>query len=169
LSEKEYNNAQAFFRYLYEKGEGTEKNLEKAFHWYQKAAENGHIKAQNNLALLYEKGEGTEKNLEEAFYWYQKAAENGDIKAQYNLAQLYYEKMYLENACYLKESGHVDKLSYRNGLKRRNAIKGQQKIWHKTTENRDIKAQYSEETKKNLEKAFYWYQKATEKNILICG
>jgi len=40
----------------YEKGEGTEKDLEKAFYWYQKVAENGHDFAQN----IYEKGEGTE-------------------------------------------------------------------------------------------------------------
>src|SRR6266498_2153131 len=59
-----------------------EKNLEKAFYWYQKAAENGHIKAQYNLAILYEDGEGTEKNLEKAFYWYQKVAENEHKKVQ---------------------------------------------------------------------------------------
>ena len=56
----------------YDNGEGTEKNLEKAFYWYQKAAESGLEMAQNNLALLYKNGEGTEKNLEKAFYWYQK-------------------------------------------------------------------------------------------------
>src|SRR5688572_27581080 len=67
----------------YRNGEGTEKNLEKAFYWYQKAAENGNIKAQYNLALSYENGEGTEKNLEKAFYWYQKAAESGHINAKF--------------------------------------------------------------------------------------
>src|ERR1700752_910776 len=69
-------------------GEGTEKNLEKAFYWYQKAAENGDIDAQYNLALLYKNGEGTEENLEKAFYWYQKAAENNVKEAQHNLALL---------------------------------------------------------------------------------
>ena len=56
----------------YYKGEGIEKNLEKAFYWYQKAAESGFEIAQNNFALLYKNGEGTEKNIEKAFYWYQK-------------------------------------------------------------------------------------------------
>ncbi len=73
----------------YKNGKGTEKNLERAFYWYQKAVENGNINAQYNLATLYYKGEGTEKNLEKAFYWYQKAAENGVIKAQFDLAVLY--------------------------------------------------------------------------------
>src|SRR5437773_4818974 len=89
----------------YYNGEGTEKNLEKAFYWYQKAAENGNNDAMNNLAYSYYNGEGTETNLE-------KAAENGDSNAMNNLAYSYYN----------------------NG-------KG---------------------TEKNLEKAFYWCQKAAE-------
>src|SRR5436190_535378 len=76
--------------YDYNDDEGTEKNLEKAFHWFQKAAEKDHIKAQYKLALLYYNGEGTENNLEKAFYWFQKAAKKDHIKAQYNLALLYY-------------------------------------------------------------------------------
>ncbi len=43
---------------------GISKDLYKA--WYQKAVENGNIKAQYDLAELYYKGEGTEKNLEKA-------------------------------------------------------------------------------------------------------
>jgi len=35
---------------LYEKGERTERNLEKAFYWFQKAAENNEF-AMNNLAI----------------------------------------------------------------------------------------------------------------------
>ncbi len=60
---------------------GIEKNLEKVFYWYQKAAENGNKDAINNLAIHYKNGEETEKNLEKAFYWYQKAAENSNKNA----------------------------------------------------------------------------------------
>ncbi|CAB4403679.1 unnamed protein product [Rhizophagus irregularis] len=52
----------------YKDGEGIEKNLEKAFHWYQKAAEKDHIKAMTNLAKCHKNGVGTEKDLEKAFY-----------------------------------------------------------------------------------------------------
>src|SRR5205814_390551 len=71
-------------------GKGTEKNLEAAFYWFQKAAENDDEEAMNNLATCYKNGEGIEKNLEKAFYWYKKAAENDDKNAMNNLAICYY-------------------------------------------------------------------------------
>ncbi|RGB28670.1 hypothetical protein C1646_629432, partial [Rhizophagus diaphanus] len=67
----------------YYNGEGTEKNLEKAFHWYQKAAENGDEEA------IYYNGEGTEKNFEKAFQWYQNAAKNDSKDAMVNLVKCY--------------------------------------------------------------------------------
>jgi TPR repeat protein len=51
-------------------GEGTEKDLGKAFYWYQKAAKGGNVKAMHGLAFRYYYGEGMEKDLEKAFYWY---------------------------------------------------------------------------------------------------
>src|SRR5688572_3717473 len=64
-------------------------NTNKAFYWYEKAAETGDVLEQYNLALLYEKGKGIEKHLEKAFYWYQNAAENGVVLTQYNLGNCY--------------------------------------------------------------------------------
>ncbi|CAB5361075.1 unnamed protein product [Rhizophagus irregularis] len=66
----------------YENGEGTEKNLEKAFYWYRKAAENGDEIAMFNLVKCYNNGEGTKKNLEKAFYWYQKVVENDKVSSK---------------------------------------------------------------------------------------
>ena len=67
---------------------GINKDLYNAFHWYRKAAENGDIDAQFNLANLYRQGEGTEKNLEKAFYWYQKVAESNKVNFSKNKAVL---------------------------------------------------------------------------------
>ncbi|RGB28198.1 kinase-like domain-containing protein [Rhizophagus diaphanus] len=66
----------SYLAICYYNGEGTEKNLEKAFNWYQKAAKNDNNDAMKSLVTCYENGEGTEKNLEKAFYWYQKVVEN---------------------------------------------------------------------------------------------
>ncbi|GES99793.1 kinase-like domain-containing protein [Rhizophagus clarus] len=132
----------------YVKGEGIEINLERAFYWYQKAAENGIKEVMIDLAGCYENGEGTEKNLEKAFYWNKKAAENGDEKAIFNLALSYYNGKGIER--------NLEKAFY----------------WYqKAAENGyDIKAMVNlamcyengEGTEKNLEKAYYWYQKAAE-------
>ena len=45
----------------YQNEVGIEKDLEKAFYWYQKAAENGNKYAQYNLGRCYENGKGVKK------------------------------------------------------------------------------------------------------------
>ncbi|GBC52681.2 kinase-like domain-containing protein [Rhizophagus irregularis DAOM 181602=DAOM 197198] len=69
--------------------EGKEKDLEKAFYWYQKAAENEYKDAQFKLGLCYEEGIGIEKDEAKAFYWYQKTAQQGVNNAQYKLGFFY--------------------------------------------------------------------------------
>ncbi|GBC27568.1 kinase-like domain-containing protein [Rhizophagus irregularis DAOM 181602=DAOM 197198] len=180
----------------YENGEEKEKNLEKAFHWYQKAAENGNTDAMNNLAILYKNGEGTEKNLEKAFHWYQNAAENGKENAIFNLAVCYENgegtEKNLEKAFHwyqkVVENGHTGAMfnlanGYYNG---EGTEKNLEKAFHwyqKAAENGDSVAMFNlangyyngEGTEKNLEKAFQWYQKAAKNdnkdaiiNLVIC-
>src|SRR2546430_2679191 len=103
----------------------TEKNLEKAFYWYQKAAENGYNDAQCNIAYLHYIGEETEKNLEKAFYWYQKAAEYGNDVAINNLAACYENgegtEKNLEKAFYLFQKAQNSKIN--SNLKITNYVK----------------------------------------------
>jgi TPR repeat protein len=56
---------------------------------YRKAAEQGHAKAQYNLALMYYNGEGVAKDDAAAVEWFCKAAEQGNAMAQYNLGFTY--------------------------------------------------------------------------------
>jgi TPR repeat protein len=51
----------------YYNGDKIEKDLEKTFHWYQKAAEGGIVRAMHGLALHYCNGEETKKDLEKPF------------------------------------------------------------------------------------------------------
>lgn len=55
----------------------------------QEAAEQGDVRAQNDLGLIYEVGNGIEKNYAKSFYWYKKSAQQGFAPALYNLG-LYY-------------------------------------------------------------------------------
>ncbi|MBP5513388.1 MAG: TonB family protein [Bacteroidaceae bacterium] len=61
-----------------------------AVFWYRKAAEQGDMFGQSNLAYCYEKGLGIGQDYKEAANWYRKAAEQGDTIAQVNLGYLYY-------------------------------------------------------------------------------
>tara|TARA_B100001964_G_C14082229_1_gene530832 strand:- start:127 stop:693 length:567 start_codon:yes stop_codon:yes gene_type:complete len=65
-------------------------DYERGVYWYTKAAEQGHISAQVNLASTYAL---IVKDYEQALYWNLKAAEQGNNEAQYALGKLYYEGM----------------------------------------------------------------------------
>ncbi|GBB97619.1 hypothetical protein RclHR1_30140001 [Rhizophagus clarus] len=157
----------------YEIGEGIEINLEKAFYWYHKAAENGNKKAMFNLSNNYKNGEGTEKNLEKAFYWYQKAVEDDDEKAIYNLANFHENETAendLEKAIYWYQNAAENgdkKAMYDLGVYYENKDMEKAIYWYQeSAKNGNEKAMYYVanyyENNENLEKAFYWYQKAAE-------
>jgi TPR repeat protein len=74
---------------MYAKGQGTRGNQVAAARWYRKAADQGHAKAQFNLALMYENGEGVPRDYGAAARWFRKAADQGDVDAQLNLGVMY--------------------------------------------------------------------------------
>jgi TPR repeat protein len=76
---------------MYYLGEGTKKDLAKAFIMAKNSAELGIEKAQYNLAQMYEKGIGTYKDYERAVYWYEKAIDNNYVEGElyYRLGNLY--------------------------------------------------------------------------------
>jgi TPR repeat protein len=66
-----------------------EGNYEAAFTAYRKAAEQGDVDAQFNLAAMYDEGKGVPQDYKQAVNWYRKAAEQGDAYAQFNLGLMY--------------------------------------------------------------------------------
>lgn len=88
-AERGHNKAQNNLGYMYEHGEGVNKDLKKALYWYEKSAMSGNRNAQHNLAFFYYKGAGTLVNYKKAFYWYSKAAKQGHPGAQNNLGIMY--------------------------------------------------------------------------------
>jgi len=61
---------------------GCDQNYERAAEWFQKAAEQGHAKAQMNVAFCFKKGKGVNQDPAKAFEWYKKAANQGLADAQ---------------------------------------------------------------------------------------
>lgn len=72
-------------------GEGTEKDLATALHWYKKAAEDNLVNSQFMVGKMYEMGWGINQNNQEAFNWYMKAAMNGDSESLYRLSYLIHQ------------------------------------------------------------------------------
>ncbi len=58
--------------------------------WYTKAAEQGYLKAQYNLAIMHQQSHPLQ-DITVAVKWFTEAAEHGDIDAQINLGVMYYE------------------------------------------------------------------------------
>lgn len=81
---------QDYFRGLrYADADGVPRDYATAARYYRKAAAQGYIPAQYNLAWLLENGLGVKQDFQEAAVWYRKAAEQGDAEAQNNLGTLY--------------------------------------------------------------------------------
>jgi len=70
------------------KGEGVPQDTAAAFELYRKAAEQGHAKAQHNLAVMYYNGVGVTKDAGEAAKWFRKAAQEGGMLSQESLAAM---------------------------------------------------------------------------------
>jgi TPR repeat protein len=78
-------NAEDQFRLgrAYARGEGVAQSYERAGEWYMKAADQGNLKAMNNLGILFLEGQGTKKDPVEAYRWFCKASDLGDSHSSY--------------------------------------------------------------------------------------
>jgi TPR repeat protein len=74
---------------LYDTGRLGQSDFAQAAVWYQKAAEQGHPRAQLNLAHLYDAGQGVAKNFEQAATWYRRAADQREPQAEYAIGACY--------------------------------------------------------------------------------
>lgn len=73
----------------YEKGEGVEKDLPRAFSWYRKAAEAGHPRAMLLMGMAYENGGAVKKDMKTALNWYRRAAQADNARAMLLLGVAY--------------------------------------------------------------------------------
>jgi uncharacterized protein len=89
-----YDTAQLNLAVRYGNGKGVPQDVNEAFKWYRKAAEQGNAIAQNKLGELYESGQdasghGVPRDIDESFKWYRMSAEQGYPLAQVSLGWMY--------------------------------------------------------------------------------
>ena len=108
LANRGMAEAQINLGMMFESGQGVLQNFDEAIKWYQLAASQGLIKAQEKLNLLvskaaaaqvnfglgvaFENGQGVPQDIMEAIRWYQLSADQGLIKAQEKLNLLLNKK-----------------------------------------------------------------------------
>ena len=78
------------YYFISDKGRDNEENNKKAFKWYKKAAEQGHIESNICLAICYEQGIGTEIDEEKAFNIVKSIEDKNNPNIEYCLG-IYYE------------------------------------------------------------------------------
>jgi len=74
---------------MFEKGRGTDINIDQAFDWYHKSAKQRYAKAQFKMGYMHYKGIGVERNVDKAYRHLKKPADKGYARAQFYLGKLY--------------------------------------------------------------------------------
>lgn len=89
-NDKRLKGGYGMLGFCYWAGKGTERDYDKAFHYYLLDAEFGDDISMYNVGCCYSHGQGTPVDEKKAVYWYQKAVDAGYNGACYNLALRYY-------------------------------------------------------------------------------
>ena len=89
LAEAGHTRAMNNVALMYKKGLGLPVDLEKAFFYYKKSADQGFLLAEFNLAGMYSTGKGTPKDPKKAAFWMLKAANGNMGRAQVVLGNWY--------------------------------------------------------------------------------
>ncbi|MCM1141109.1 MAG: sel1 repeat family protein, partial [Muribaculum sp.] len=63
-------NAQENLGWCFHTGSGIDKDFEKAFYWYKKAAESGKSYSMYNIGIMYQNGQTDKKDEYEAAKWF---------------------------------------------------------------------------------------------------
>ncbi|MBL1140670.1 MAG: sel1 repeat family protein [Proteobacteria bacterium] len=86
LAESGDSDAQNYLGIIYYLGLGTNKDINKALEWYERAAKAGHADAQRNYGDMINFGRGVQKDNYQAYKWYFAASQQGNKKAETQIA-----------------------------------------------------------------------------------
>jgi len=150
LAEAKQGKAEAQYRLgeLYDRHPNL--NYKEAAKWYQRAAEQGHADAQNELAWLYGNGLGVPQSHNKAAFWFHKAAVQGHEEAKQHSPTAIEAKRTIELVNIEVELNRLLHLS------RRGNVKAQCDLAKKCIEycNNEKDAEYYEKMLRWLQKAF---------------
>jgi TPR repeat protein len=137
---------------------GQERDEDKAAYWWNEAAQNGYVRAYNNIGIAYKKGIGVKIDLKKAVEWLKKGAETG-----YDYAQKNYGDMFRDGVK-IKIGTHKETRSTTNYIYGDKVIRV---VWDGRISSH--RYYYWEEVDdsltlvpKDIEKAKYWWKKAAE-------
>jgi len=77
LAEQGDAQSQYALALAYDLGLGVDKDLSKAFDWYQKSADQDYAKSQYNLGIFFALAKSVDKDIDKSKYWIRRANENG--------------------------------------------------------------------------------------------
>jgi TPR repeat protein len=75
--------------YMYENGDGLDRDPSLSAQWYMKAANTGDAAAEAAVGQLYEQGNQVAENWETAVQWYMKSADQGNRMGLFRLGRAY--------------------------------------------------------------------------------
>ncbi|GBC47174.2 Sel1 repeat family protein [Rhizophagus irregularis DAOM 181602=DAOM 197198] len=158
------HNAQINLGICYRRGIGINEDKKKAFDWYLKSAGGGNRDAQNEIGNCYYFGKGVGKDYGKAFKWYLKSTNDHDQQNIRNDLESCQKNVISNNKNY----------QYRYEEKINCEEKSIFELHLKSAEEGDSNSQIELGfcyhcgigCKKNIEKAGYWYKKASDNGSL---
>lgn len=161
---------------------------EKAFFWYESAAQNEHINAMVDVGAFYLFGYAVARNIDEAIKWYKKAAKLNSPVAYHNLGYICFQNSELHDTAieYFKkatalgyaESAYMLGIMFLYGYGTEKAPKEALDFFvssfklGKDYTCRALGDLYFQgvfnEGKQNIEKAIEWYLRGVDQQVLSC-
>lgn len=120
-----------------------EQDKEKAAYWWLESAQNGYVRAYNNIGICYKKGSGVPLNMYKAIEWLKKGAEAGEPYAQKNYGDLFLEGVRVHVGSHYEREPYYDYTGY--------SI-----LWYEKVEVDDYKTLIPID----IEQAKYWWKKS---------
>lgn len=150
-------------RVYYHSKFGQERDEDKAAYWWNEAAQNGYVRAYNNIGIAYKKGIGVKIDLKKAVEWLKKGADAGEQYAQFNYGNMFEDGVKIKTGTHKETRSTTDHIHYIHI----NSDRVIRKVWDGRIG--DYRYYYWEEVDdsltlvpKDIEQAKYWWKKAAE-------